>query len=204
FGALAVMVLASAGALRWYVAASNWANLPLQRQYRDAHADAPIIYLKSLDCGDWVLNTKVQVCAFGSPHAKHTAVLMGDSLAGQWFPALAQVFDKPDWRLFVLTKSACPMVNFPLYYARIGREYTECGIWRSKALRYVASVKPDVVVLSSFPTGAFDEQHWISGTTDVLKVFDSSTKHVFLLRATPRMPFDGPDCLATRQWRPSF
>lgn len=204
FGALAVMVLASAGALHWYAAAGNWANLPLQREYHDAHADAPIIYLKSLDCGDWVLNTKVQVCAFGSPHAKHTAVLMGDSLAGQWFPAVEKVFDKPDWRLFVLTKSACPMVDFPIFYARIGREYTECGIWRSKALRYVASVKPDVVVLSSFPTGAFDEQHWISGTTDVLKVFDTSTKHVFLLRATPRLPFDGPDCLAARQWRPSF
>lgn len=204
FGALAIMVIANAGALYWYAAAGSWANLPLQRQYHDAHVDAPIIYLKSLDCGDWVLNTEVHVCEFGSPHAAHTVVLMGDSLAGQWFPAVARVFDKPDWRLLVLTKSACPMVDFPVFYARIGREYTECGVWRGKALAYVASVKPDVVVLSSFATGAFDRQHWVSGTTDVLKVFDRHTKRVFLLRATPRLPFDGPDCLAARQWRPAF
>ncbi|HET6914348.1 MAG TPA: acyltransferase family protein [Rhodanobacteraceae bacterium] len=204
FGALAIMVIANAGALYWYAAAGRWANLPLQRRYQDAHLDAPIIYLKSMNCGDWVLNTEVHVCAFGPPHAAHTAVLMGDSLAGQWFPAVARVFDKPGWRLFVLTKSACPMVDFPIFYARIGREYTECAIWRARALNYVALVKPDVVILSSFPTTAFDRQHWASGTTDVLKVFDGETRHVFLLRATPRLPFDGPDCLAERQWRPAF
>jgi peptidoglycan/LPS O-acetylase OafA/YrhL len=202
--ALVLMVLVNALCLRWWHATEVWANAPEQRRYADAHADAPIIYLVSMDCGDWVLNAKVHVCAFGPRNAPHTAVLMGDSLAGQWFPAVAAAFNKPGWRLFVLTKSACPMVDFPVFYERIGREYTECAIWRARALKYLSGVKPDIVILSSFPSSGFDERQWVDGTVDVLGKISADVKHVFLLRATPRLPFDGPDCLAARHWRPSL
>ena len=200
--AVALMILVNALCLRWWHSALEWANSPQQREFLQAHVDAPVIY--AMGCDDWFHSSDVHICAFGPTHAAHSVVLMGDSIAGQWFPAVAKAFDRPDWRLLVITKSSCPMVDRPYYYARIGREYTECAAWRASALRQVAAMKPDVVIMSSFSTLALDKEQWIGGTSDVLRKITPDVGHVFLLRATPRLPFNGPDCLAARQWRPSL
>ena len=202
FAALVLMVLTNALCLRWWHAALEWANAPEQRKFLEAHVDAPVIY--AMGCDDWFHSADVHICEFGPSNAAHSVVLMGDSIAGQWFPAVAKAFDRPGWRLLVLTKSSCPMVDKPYFYARIGREYTECADWRANALRQVASMKPDVVIMSSFPTLALDKEQWIDGTSDVLRKISPDAGHVFLVRATPRLPFNGPDCLAARQWRPSL
>lgn len=202
FAALALMILANALCLRWFGASIEWANAPQQQRYLQAHSDAPIIY--AMGCDDWFHSSDVRICAFGPRNAAHTVILMGDSIAGQWFPAVAKAFNRPNWRLLVITKSSCPMVDEPYFYGRIGREYTECADWRSAALREVASMKPDVVVMSSFPTLVLDEEQWIDGTSSVLRKISPSVGHVFLVRATPRLPFNGPDCLAARQWRLSL
>lgn len=200
--ALALMILGNALCLRWWHSALEWANAPQQRKFLQAHVDAPLIY--AMGCDDWFHSSEVRICAFGPKHAAHSVVLMGDSIAGQWFPAVAKAFDRPDWRLLVITKSSCPMVDRPYFYARIGREYTECGIWRANALRHIAAIKPDVVIMSSFSTLALNKAQWTNGTSDVLRKISPDVGHIFLLRATPRLPFNGPDCLASRQWRPSL
>lgn len=200
--ALALMIFTNALCLRWWHATLDWENAPQQRKFLQAHVDAPVIY--AMGCDDWFHSSAVRICAFGPKDATHTVVLMGDSIAGQWFPAVAKAFNRPGWRLLVLTKSSCPMVDEPYFYARIGREYTECADWRAHALQRVAAMKPDLVIMSSFPTLALDKEQWIDGTSDVLRKISPDVGHVFLLLATPQLPFNGPDCLAARQWRPSL
>ena len=202
FGALALMVIINALALRWYGSAKDWMNLPLQRTFREAHVDAPVIY--AMGCDDWFHSARVRICAFGPSNAAHTAVLMGDSIAGQWTPAVAEVFNRPGWRLLILTKSSCPMVDAPYFYGRIGREYTECATWRKEGLKQLVTLKPDVVIFSSFPTGAITEQQWINGSAAVLQRINGSVGRIFVLRATPRLPFDGPDCLSAEKWQPAL
>ena len=201
---LAVMVVGWALASGWSMLAMAWMKAPQQNVYQDARDDAPLIYLQSLHCDDFFFNDKVNACVWGPADATHTVVLMGDSLAGQWFPSVAKAFDRPGWRLLVLTKSACPMVNRHIFYKRIGREYTECDTWRTRAFIYLTAVKPDVVILSSNPSAAFDEQQWVDGTSEILRAIGGSVGHIVLLRATPHLPFDGPDCLSMKQWRPSL
>ncbi|WP_049621760.1 acyltransferase family protein [Frateuria defendens] len=200
--ALCVMILANVLCIRWYNRTDAQAQAPAQQRYLQAHADAPAIY--GLGCDDWYRSDRVRICAFGSSAARHSVVLMGDSIAGQWFPAVAKVFDKPDWRVLVLTKSSCPMVDEPFFYARIGREYTECAAWRSHALAEVARIRPDVVLLGTVATNGFTEPQWVEGTARVLSAISGSAGRIYVLRGTPRLPFDGPNCLASHVGRPAW
>lgn len=202
FGALALMLLANSLCVDWNNRAVERMQSPLMQRYAMAHGDAPAIY--GMGCDDWYHSDTVHICAFGPADATHTAVLMGDSHAGQWFPAVARAFDRPGWRLLVLTKSSCPMVDEPFFYERIGKEYTVCSSWRARALAQVAKLKPDVVLLGTVDTDGFSKAQWIDGTTKVLAVLSPAVGHVYLLRDTPRLPFDGPDCLAKHAGRPAW
>ena len=166
------MVLANVLAIRWHNQARDALARPDVAQYAKAHLDAPVIY--AMGCDDWYQSDRVNICAFGPREAEHTAVLMGDSIAGQWFPAMAKVFDRPGWRLLVLTKSSCPMVDEPFFYARIGREYTECARWRAASLAQVAAIKPDVLMLWTVSSNGFTEAQWTEGTARVLDTVSPS------------------------------
>lgn len=201
-GALALMLIANSLCLRWNGHATSQMLSPVLQRYAAAHGDAPIIY--GMECDDWYHSDRVRICAFGPADAAHTAVLMGDSHAGQWFPAVAEAFDRPGWRLLVLTKSSCPMVDKPFFYARIGREYTVCSTWRKKALARVSAMKPDVVLLGTVDSNGFTQEQWVDGTAKVLSVLSPNSGHVYILRDTPTLPFDGPDCLAEHVGRPAW
>lgn len=153
--AVALMVVANVMCIAWFNATGAWQNQPNQQRYAKARVDAPIIY--AMGCDDWYHSDRVRACVFGPADARHTAVLMGDSVGAQWFPAIAAIFNRPDWRLVVLTKSSCPMVDEPIFYPRIGREYTECATWRNRALQQVAAARPDVVILGSVQTADFTQ-----------------------------------------------
>lgn len=167
-----------------------------QRPYLLARIDAPVIY--RMGCDDWYHSYEVEICRFGSKTAAHTAVVMGDSIGLQWFPAYAKVFIRPDWQLLVITKSSCPMVDAPIFYERIGRQYTECKTWRDAALQRVAAMKPEIVILGSTFTYDLKPAQWKDGTKRVLERLSKSTDRVFVMRSTPTLGFDGPSCLAPR------
>jgi peptidoglycan/LPS O-acetylase OafA/YrhL len=202
YGALALMVLGTFGFVSWNGKAYREAQSPGQLQFAEAHADAPIIY--GMGCDDWYHSDQVKLCSFGPEKAAHTAVLIGDSVTAQWFPAFAKAFEQGDWRLVVLTKSSCPMVDEPFFYVRIGRAYTECSVWRRNALEQVAALRPDVVLLGSTATNGFTQEEWTDGTVKVLDVISKSVGHIYLLRGTPHLSFDGPSCLAEQHVRPSW
>lgn len=198
FAGLAIMILAASLALRWHNAAQARMQQPEQLRFAAAHFDAPVIY--GMGCDDWYHSARVRICAFGDPHAKHTAVAIGDSVALQWFPAYARVFDRPGWRLLVITKSSCPMVDVPIFYQRIEREYTECGRWRRAALHEIAVLKPDVVIMGSTYIYDYTQAQWIDGTRRVLDALSPNAGKIFIMRSSPTLPFDAPACVAPRSW----
>lgn len=198
FGVLALMLLASSLCMRWYNQVDMPILAPHVQDYAASHYDAPKIY--DMGCDDWYHSDRVRICAFGSTNATHTAVLMGDSHAAQWFPAVSKVFDRAGWRLLVLTKSSCPMVDEPIFSSSIGREYTVCATWREHALKQVAALRPDVLLLGSAGY-EFTEAQWVEGTARVLDTLSPAVGHIYILRDTPRLPFDGPNCLTQQAVR---
>ena len=197
-GAVALMVLVNAGCIRWYNAVTHWIHQPQQQRYQAAQFDYPVIY--QMGCDEWYRSAQVRVCAFGPAKTAHTVVLMGDSVGAQWFPAVARAFDRPGWRLLVITKSSCPMVDEPMFYPRIGREYTVCSQWRKDALKTVAALKPEVLILGSTSTYDFTRAQWLDGTAKVLNAVAADVGRIDLVRATPDLPFNGPACLAQQSW----
>lgn len=198
---LGVMAMGAclAASLSWARHARQWEHSPDQARYVKVRARFPLIYAGG--CDEWYSTATVKACLFGSPRAPHLAVLMGDSIAGQWFPALQQLYDRPGWRLVVMTKSSCPMVDQPIFYARIGREYVECEQWRNTAIGALEQMRPDIVIFSSVPTYAYTTDEWREGTARVLAAIAPSTQRIAVLAPTPVLPFDGPACLARRDWR---
>lgn len=187
----------------WQPAAMHWAQQDEQLQWQRARSDAPIIY--GMGCDEWYHSANLRICAFGSPNASHTAMVIGDSVGLQWLPALTQTFNRPEWRLLVLTKSACPMVDAPFFYERIGRRYTECEAWRQSVLQTLPSLHPDMVVLGSSQSYPFTREQWIEGSRRVFASVGKATHgSVYVLQATPLLPFDGPSCLARQAWRPDW
>jgi peptidoglycan/LPS O-acetylase OafA/YrhL len=198
-GGLVLMAASVAGAAAWSRLASTWSQGADQTRYAQVRADLPALY--AAGCDEWYQTARVRACYFGPDDAAHTAVLMGDSVAGQWFPAVAGHFDRPGWRLLVLTKSSCPMVDQPYFYERIGREYVECTQWRQTAIALLHELKPDVVLLGSSAAYPFSPQQWAAGTGRVLDALAGASPRIGILQPTPIPPFDGPACLARQQWR---
>lgn len=199
---IALMVLCWLAVGQWNTRIDAWRERPDQIGYLQVRGDLPVIY--RLGCDEWFHSAEVKVCAFGSQSASHTAVVMGDSVGLQWFPALAKVFDKRGWRLLVITKSSCPMVETPLFYARIGRDYSECTQWRARSLEYIKTLHPDIVVLGSSSSYDLSETQWREGTTRVLAKLNHSASSIYLLASTPILPFEGPACLSRQHWRPDL
>lgn len=198
FGGMAAVGLLGS---HWVRQSERILQSPNVARYAGSRGDAPIIY--RMGCDDWYRSATVRVCSFGDESAANTAVMIGDSHVGQWFPAIKGALDESEWRLLVITKSSCPMVDEPFFYTRIGREYTECSQWRDSAIEHIARISPDLLLLGS-ANAEFTQQQWTEGTARVLARLSPASKSVFLLVDTPSLPFNGPDCLIRYAARPAW
>ena len=195
-GALMLMTCAVAGSVQWQTMARQTLAAPAYQRIQRARNDLPVIYRQ--DCDQWYRSALLTPCEFGSPEGSRTVIVLGDSIGLQWFPAIERIFAPTHWRIIVMTKSACPIVDEPMFYPRIGREYTECARWRKAALARIVQTKPDKVILGSTQTYDFSPAQWRDGTARILQQLAPATGTVHILRGTPLLPFDGPECIAPR------
>ena len=193
--ALCLMVVCNAQFLHWYVdtyaqqASANNATAHFK-------ADLPVIYRDG--CDDYFHSDTLTPCMYGNPDAPHTAVLLGDSIGAQWFPAFIPLLHTPQWKVVVLTKSSCPMVDVPYFLERIGREFTECAIWRNRAIAWLQTQHVDHIFFGGSADRDFSSEQWVGGTRRVVQQLLPHADAIHLIEATPSLPFNGPDCLSTR------
>ncbi|MFB1490570.1 MULTISPECIES: acyltransferase family protein [unclassified Thiocapsa] len=157
-------------------------------------ADLPVIY--RMPCDAWYHHARVEPCLFGPEDAPRTVVLLGDSILAQWFSMVPALFPEPTWRIVVLTKSACAMVDEDYFYPRIGQVYTVCSEWRDAVLAEIERIRPDVVITGSAATYDFTEAQWVEGSARVFSRLSKAADTVILIPGTPSLPFDGPGCVA--------
>ncbi|HEX7473915.1 MAG TPA: acyltransferase family protein [Candidatus Limnocylindrales bacterium] len=146
-------------------------------------------------------------CAFGDTSSSTNVVLLGDSHAAQWFPALVRAALAHHWRLLSFTKSACTPADIAVWDPSLNREYSECDTWRANVLRRIASEHPALVVVSTSRayTLAIDgrsaplAQHlpaMQAAITRTLHSLSAISRNVALIEDTPRSKFDPPVCLS--------
>ncbi len=173
-----------------------------------ARRDLPPIY--SNGCHLSPTASTPRTCAFGDTASKTRVVLIGDSSAAQWFPALVRLAVARHWRLESLTKSACTIADIAVWHSGLGRTYTECARWRRLVLARIRSERPALVIASTsrgyrlviggrvVPI-AGHETSFQAAVTRTLRTLKGSARGVVLLGMTPASRFDPPVCLASHR-----
>jgi len=144
---------------------------------------------------------KATGCEFGSPGGRFRIALIGDSHAGQWFPALDAVAHKRGWRLTVYTKPSCAFV--PIMLGK-KRPYEECYRWGQDLLEQLNATRPDLVIVShSFREVAYGSSNKADSVRrialalrELWAALGKRGMQVVAIRDTPTMPFNVPECLS--------
>lgn len=157
--------------------------------------DVPTIYDAGSKCDTWYSSADLEPCVIGSNGAKHTAVLLGDSIGAQWVSLLSAVYLAPDWKVTVLTKSGCAIADQEYYYKAVGGMYDICTSWRESALSYIADIRPDVVFIGSSSQYDFSAQQWTEGVESILNSLSDVASRIVLIPGTPSLSFNGPSCI---------
>jgi peptidoglycan/LPS O-acetylase OafA/YrhL len=140
-------------------------------------------------------------CAFGKKEARDTVVLIGDSHALQYFPAMEKIAEKRNWRLVGLSRGNCLIADV--------RYRKNCDAWRENALRRVDKLKPELVVLSTSTLDRFrvkrdgeelsrgdSQPHLVDGLTRVLERLKATGARVTVIRDQARAPSIPAECVA--------
>ena len=171
-----------------------------------ARDDAPVVFADGCngDLGATSVDAaRVERCTYGTAGGDRTVVLVGDSHAAQWQPALAVLAADAGVRLVVLTKSACPIADLTVDNQLLGRPYRECDTWRDDVVALLGELEPDLAIVTSTshyeahgPDGSeADAGDWAAGLTRTLEAVAASGPTIFL-GDTPYPAGDVPACLA--------
>ena len=191
---LSALAMVALGALSFHSDRQLANNVAATNHSFSWRSDFPDIY--RMPCDAWYHHSRVEPCIFGSDEAPKTVLLLGDSIGAQWFSAIPAIFEPPEWRTVVLTKSACAIVDVEYFYPRIGGPYEICTEWRNAVLDHIEEDRPDVIIIGNAASYNFAEQDWIDGSKRVLDRLSRVASSVLVIPGTPALTFDGPGCVA--------
>lgn len=183
-------------------------------------AAADVVALpRSDDCNATIVEDSPGTeCVFGDPAGAVDVVLMGDSHAQHWLPALDALGRQESWRIHAFTKSACPVVDISLWNNMLKRAYRECADWHALVRERIAAI-PDAtivmvnthgyvnLILDDDLTRVEDEdevrRRWAEATRANAERLLSTARRVIRLHDTPWSPEDVPTCLSAHLDDPS-
>lgn len=98
-------------------------------------------------CGGPVLPEDPEFCTFGDPNATKTAILVGDSIAQMYVPALAEIFGTGEWKLRITSMYACPFIAMDVgsLEGRIDR----CRDRKDQEVQIIQETQPDLVIIGN-------------------------------------------------------
>lgn len=152
------------------------------------------------DCILNLLQVDQPECATGDTSSRTTVALVGDSNAFTWNPALRQIAKQRHWRLEVLTKGACPMLELPSKIF-LQRNYTECEQWRGQTLARLQKERPRLVVLGMLrhDSGTGSPPYasaWIDSLSRQVRQLRDGGADVLVLGPIPDLHSVVPECLS--------
>ncbi|MGV1006713.1 MAG: acyltransferase family protein [Candidatus Nanopelagicales bacterium] len=171
--------------------------------------------LKSMDAGGCMrsraFDSSQPECVTGNRSSPTTVALIGDSHASMWSPAVQQAVDQRDWRMLLMSKISCPIVDLPLTEHLNGwsEQLTPCAKWRSGIMARLRADPPQLVVVaalrgySSQGIGIWDKPGfepfnpgWIDGLAHLVHELRSYGSKVLVLGPEPKLTTVAPNCLS--------
>ena len=128
--------------------------------------------------------------------------LIGDSNAWMWTTGFQQAAAHRHWRLEMLAKATCPVMDLPTII--YGRKYTECDQWSGQTIARLQTEHPQLIVFSvSRRYGAqyniaagftsYDSA-WIDSMTRLVQQLRGTGAQVLVLGPIPDPQSEVPDC----------
>jgi hypothetical protein len=192
----------------------SWPSGALTPDPQNARTDLPITY--SDGCHLAHADTQSPTCAFGDVGSTTRIVLIGDSHAAQWFPALEKLASKQKWELVSDTKSGCPAPDVTIFNLGLKRAYTECDQWRQNVLAQIIASKPALVVAAGTRTESIVDRssgqlidpakagaEWQAGWSRTLRQLTGAGIPVAVVRDTPWPGKDMASCVAQNMSDPT-
>ncbi|MBT0994975.1 acyltransferase [Cellulomonas sp. DKR-3] len=150
-----------------------------------------------------------RTCTYGSDAPVRRVVLLGNSHAGQWQPALVDQVQREGWSLRTYLTSECYPVDLPIEVP-VPAEAPGCAAWTRWAVDDALAQRPDLVVLAARTFRPLldvpdDAQHarQQEAYSRLLARFTAAGVPVLVLRDTPNAGDPAPDCVAWQRdgWR---
>lgn len=132
------------------------------------------------------------------------AVLLGDSHALAWFPAVNAWASKNGYAVIMLGRASCSPFNTELLPVQ---SPSNCSRWANEVWERVRSIKPDLLVVATYRnskivvdgvavTPASGGNDWIGVAVAQLSEAHAAGIPVLLIGEVPRAKFNIPDCLS--------
>jgi hypothetical protein len=126
-------------------------NAARNRQAIPSRTDPSIIKLREsvADVGECDYEQNVRkLCQVGEENGDKTLVLIGDSHARQWVPALDELAQRYGYTAYFLIREGCPSSDVTPWMVH-GGPSTDCEAFQDWAREQVEELQPDVVLLGS-------------------------------------------------------
>ncbi|TFD11081.1 acyltransferase [Cryobacterium sp. TMT1-2-2] len=135
-------------------------------------------------------------CVYGDPAAAKTAVLLGDSMAISYMPAIRAALEPLGYNVQSLTMFSCPAVNISVAPKNASdASAATCDDHHSWVYNEVARLSPDLVIMSSLAgsivrlasgnEGVAALTEWQTATADTITALQGATDHVAVLSPPP-------------------
>lgn len=154
------------------------------------------------NCFSYVPRFDDRTCVFGDRQSPIDVVLVGNSHAGQWVPALEQVAVENHLKITAFLASRCALADLRQEFDTTAHA-TACLDWVHRTTRRVTQMHPDLVVVSnrsSVPAEGHTREEstplYLDGYTAVLKAWRDAGIRTLVLRDTPAPGRSIPDCVA--------
>lgn len=162
-----------------------------------ASRDVSVLYENNHEC---ISDTDQLIkCTFGDKSSNKTALLVGDSHAAQWFPALDEISKRDGYRLDVILRFSCVYMDAPR-----GKDFQDCEKWSASLSRYLAkSPRYDLMFASSWASnlsgdiksGSLSREEAIDGFHRVWNPLVERGTTVIVIRDIPELTNSPSKCL---------
>ncbi|WP_082690713.1 acyltransferase family protein [Mycobacterium sp. M26] len=146
-------------------------------------------------------------CAMGDTSSSTRVALVGDSHAAMWTPALREIATQRGWRLELMAKEACPILDIHVdgHFRRMIEALQHCQRWRDGVMARLKAERPKLVVVSVWRGYGIDEtmtgftgynSAWIESVGRLVKDLRATGSQVLVLGPIPAPHANVPICIS--------
>jgi peptidoglycan/LPS O-acetylase OafA/YrhL len=116
----------------------------------DFHQQAPAMQLVAPGCRNDVSDRTPLVCHYGPSSASRTVMVVGDSIAMSWVPAVTAAHSGESWQTVAIGYASCPLIDSNAPAVRGDTDFEKnCELSRQQMWQQIRQTKPDRLVLSA-------------------------------------------------------